>query len=95
MQIIRLRIIIKTMMNTVKYIRKNIFKVTQSDFADLVGVTQATVSRWEKDNETASPSLIDMRAIREAAQKRGIRWNDTYFFTALPPMRNSKKERAA
>lgn len=64
-------------MNALKHIRKNLFSVTQADFAAAVGVTQATVSRWESG---VSPSLDDMRSIRQAAEERNIDWDDRFFF---------------
>jgi len=66
-------------MNALKNIRKNVFAVTQAEFATVAGVTQATVSRWENG---VAPSLDDMRAIRTAAEERGVVWDDRYFFEA-------------
>ncbi|WP_113154760.1 helix-turn-helix transcriptional regulator [Nitratireductor sp. OM-1] len=67
-------------MNAIRYIRKEIFDATQVEFAALIGVTQASVSRWERD---VSPSLDDMRKIRLAAVQRGIDWDDGWFFQSL------------
>lgn len=64
-------------MSTLKHIRTNIFKVTQAEFASLAGVTQASVSRWEKG---VAPSLDEMRRIRGAAEDRKIEWDDSFFF---------------
>jgi len=68
------------MINNVQQIRKNIFQMTQRDFASLAGVTQATVSRWENADYTAEPTLSDIKAIREAAIARGLPWDDDYLF---------------
>ncbi|WP_409233677.1 helix-turn-helix domain-containing protein [Rhizobium sp. WCS2018Hpa-16] len=62
-----------------KHIRKNVFKVNQAEFSSLAGVTQATVSRWENGG---APSLDEMKAIRLAAEKRNIEWDDRFFFEA-------------
>lgn len=70
-------------MNALKNIRKNIFNVTQSEFSKIAGVSQAAVSRWENG---VAPSLEEMKAIRSAAQERGINWQDAYFFEALTPL---------
>jgi len=66
-------------MSTMKYIRTRIFALTQAEFASLVGVAQASVSRWENG---ASPSLNEMRQVRDAALGRGVAWDDRYFFEA-------------
>lgn len=64
-------------MNAIRHIRREIFKVTQAEFAALAGVTQASVSRWETGT---APSLDDMQSIRRAAADRGIEWQDEWFF---------------
>lgn len=64
-------------MNPLRHIRKNVFGVTQAKFAALVGVTQATVSRWENG---ISLDLTDMQAIRRAALARDLPWEDAWFF---------------
>ncbi|MET3925965.1 helix-turn-helix transcriptional regulator [Devosia sp. 2618] len=68
-------------MNPLLHIRKAVFKVKQTEFAAIARVGQASVSRWE--NGECSPSLDDMRLIREEAFKREIEWDDRYFF-AMP-----------
>lgn len=70
-------------MNTLRHIRKSVFKLTQQEFAAIAGVQQSTVSRWE--NGDAAPSLEEMAAIRRAAQERRIRWNDRLFFEGPTP----------
>lgn len=64
-------------MSTIKNIRTKVFGVTQAEFAALAGVTQASVSRWENG---VSPSLDEMKAIRSAAESRGVEWDDRFFF---------------
>lgn len=78
-------------MSPIRHIRKNIFKVTQADFATLVGVAQATVSRWEAGT---APSLDDMQAIRQAASKQKIKWKDDWFFS-VPAARATRQGEAA
>lgn len=80
-------------MNAIRYIRKTIFQVNQAEFASLAGVTQATVSRWEDDENGAAPSLDEMTAIRRAAAERGLDWSDAWFFEA--PASPSNEEQAA
>lgn len=64
-------------MNPVRYIRTHLFRVSQSDFAALIGRTQASVSRWESGGPFTNE---DMAAIRSAAVARQIDWSDRYFF---------------
>ncbi|MER8827200.1 helix-turn-helix domain-containing protein [Mesorhizobium sp. M0938] len=66
-------------MSAIRHIRREVFKVTQAEFAVLAGVTQASVSRWEAGG---APSLDEMQAIRKAAADREIAWNDAWFFEA-------------
>jgi len=64
-------------MNPIRYIRTNVFKVSQAEFAEIAKVRQGSVSRWENG---VSPSLEEMKNIRDAAKVRGIPWNDSWFF---------------
>lgn len=65
-------------MGPIEHIRKSVLGVTQADFGAIVGVTQATVSRWE--NGEGAPTLDEMTRIRTEAKARGIEWNDGWFF---------------
>src|SRR3546814_20212898 len=65
-------------MNTIKNIRTNVFRESQYAFALIAGVTQGTISRWEKGSR--EPELEQMKRIREEAMARGIDWNDALFF---------------
>ena len=65
-------------MRSFAHIRKAVFGVTQAEMASIVRVSQATVSRWEAGE--GSPTAKDMRRIRNSAIKRGLVWNDRWFF---------------
>lgn len=64
-------------MTRFQHIRKNVFCMTQAEFADLLGIRQGAVSMLE--SRDALPER-HQRTIREAAKRRGIEWNDTWFF---------------
>lgn len=70
-------------MNTVAHIRKTILGINQSALAAIAGATQATVSRWETGE--LSPDLSQLSAIREEVKRRGLQWNDAWFFEAPAP----------
>lgn len=65
-------------MNAMREIRKNVFKLTQKQFADLAGVPQSRVSRWETGE--SAPTLDELQVIRAAAKDRKIRLSDKVFF---------------
>lgn len=65
-------------MSNVRRIRKDLFRVSQSEFGAIAGVTQATVSRWEAG--LLSPSLPELDRIRSAAKARGVRLKSDDFF---------------
>ncbi|WP_127524647.1 helix-turn-helix transcriptional regulator [Mesorhizobium sp. Z1-4] len=73
--------IISALMSAIRHIRTEVFKLKQAEFAVAIGVSQSTVSRWEKG---VAPSLTEMQAIRSAAVERGYDWNDALFFEAPP-----------
>lgn len=77
-------------MNAILHIRKQVFRLKQREFAEVVGVQQSTVSRWERGE--SFPSLNEMRAIRAAARERGKRWQDRWFFE--PPVAPSQGDAA-
>lgn len=68
-------------MGPIEHIRRNILKETQTGFAAIAGVTQATVSRWETGE--FEPSRDELDRIRSEALARGLPWNDLWFF-AVP-----------
>jgi len=63
-------------MNPVIYIRKEVLGLSQEALAEIVGTTQPTVHRWEKEGRfphSAQPK------IRELGMAKG-EWSDTWFF---------------
>ena len=68
-------------MTPLVHIRKQVLKLSQRALADLVGTSQATVSRWERGE--LSPSLEEMARIRQEAKRLNLEWDDAWFFS--PP----------
>ena len=70
-------------MNPMRFIRTEVFGAdSQEKFAALVGVRQATVSRWETG--VHQPGFRELSRIRRAAETRGIAWDDAWFFDDRP-----------
>jgi len=71
--------------NPVVHIRTAVFGCkTQDAFAELLGTTQPTVSRWETWGRIPGHR---QGLVREAARKRGISWDDRWFFAVAPKRR--------
>jgi transcriptional regulator with XRE-family HTH domain len=68
-------------MNPIRDVRVRLFAITQQEMADIAGVRQPTVSRWERD--LLQPNLDALSRIRREALRRGLRWNDRLFFEAM------------
>lgn len=66
-------------MTPIRYIRRQVFGLTQSEFAAIAGVAQASVSRWESGMPLGQS---EMMAIRQEAARRDIPWDDRWFFEA-------------
>jgi hypothetical protein len=69
-------------MSMIKHIRKNVFDVSQAVFGEIAGTTQASVSRWETGELT--PNHTEMSRIRGEAIRRGLTWDDRWFFEPPP-----------
>lgn len=69
-----------TMSNPLVHIRRDVFRENQSRFARIAGVSQATISRWEKGEQ--EPTRDKLALIRDEARKRRIFWSDAWFFEA-------------
>lgn len=67
-------------MSTIRYIRKELLGVSQSELALIAETTQTTVSRWERGD--LFPDLSQLSRIRDAVKARGSQWRDEWFFEA-------------
>lgn len=72
------------------HIRQSIFGVKQSEFAAIAGVTQGTVSRWEQGRW--EPTREQLASIRDEAGRRGIEWDDGWFFEPVPAPQEARAE---
>jgi predicted transcriptional regulator len=69
-------------MNNIKWIRKQLFSVTQKEMAEIVGTTQTRLSRIE--NGEAEMRHSELSNLRTAAAKRfGGLWNDRLLFDPI------------
>lgn len=57
----------------IKRIREDLL-VTQTELAEMLGVTFATINRWERGHH--EPSIKQKRAIRALCRKKKILWED-------------------
>lgn len=69
-------------MENLRRIRKQLFRVSQVEFAEIAGVTQATVSRWESG--ILAPGLVELDRIRAAAKSRRLKLRAEEFFSEAP-----------
>lgn len=66
-------------MSVIAHIRKRVLEVTQVALAEMTGVTQATVSRWEKGE--LWPNHRELAIIRDAGRaKLPTEWEDNWLF---------------
>ena len=71
-------------MSAISRIRTEVLGLSQAALAAMTGVSQATVSRWEKGE--LHPSLPELEAIRTAARaKRPNEWSDSWLFEGPAP----------
>jgi transcriptional regulator with XRE-family HTH domain len=65
-------------MNAITHVRTSVLRMTQAAFAEVAGVKQATVSRWESGE--FDPGLDHLARIRREVIERGQPWDDSWFF---------------
>ncbi len=68
------------MKTAIQKIRCEIFGVTQVEMADILGTSQATISRWEAG--IGEPSLNHIQRVRAEALRRQLEWDDRLLFPA-------------
>ncbi len=70
------------MQSPIRIIRTHVLGLSQAALAQIAGTTQASVSRWEAGEQ--HPSHLELSAIRAEIVRRGIDWDDRWFFEAKP-----------
>jgi len=65
-------------MSSLRHIRKSVLGLSQAEMAAIADVSQGTVSKWE--NGELNPNRDEMSRIRDEARRRGLAWQDSWFF---------------
>lgn len=65
-------------MSPLQHIRINVFDASQAEMAELAGVTQSAVSKWESGARV--PLMTALINIRREARRRDLPWDDSWFF---------------
>lgn len=65
-------------MNPILHIRTNVLGITQAALAEIAGVTQPTISKWEAG--FAPPDFTALSRIRAHCKREGVRWKDDWLF---------------
>ena len=69
-------------MTTVRFIRVFVFRMSQQQFAAVLGTSQGRVSTWETSGRWPSVVVMDLVRLHGIAicAERGEAWNDSWFF---------------
>lgn len=65
----------------IRYMRREVFGVTQEELAAVGGVSRPRISRYESGLE--DPPYRFMARLRAEAKRRGLSWDSDWFFS--PP----------
>lgn len=61
-----------------RWVRRNVFGVTQDGLAEIGGVSRPRISRYETGAD--EPPFKFLRSLREEAAKRGLSFSGDWFF---------------
>lgn len=67
-------------MNPILHIRKHVLGLSQGAFAQIAGVSQGTVSKWEAGE--FEPDRAQLSLIRAHVIESGKPWDDSWVFEA-------------
>ena len=65
-------------MRALRRIRQEVFELTLAQMAEIAGVSQATLSKWENGIHPADFEAV--ARIRDEATCRGLTWDDAWLF---------------
>lgn len=65
-------------MTPMLHVRKAVLGISQAEMARIALVSQGTVSKWEAGE--LEPNRDQLGLIRSDIQRRGIEWDDGWFF---------------
>lgn len=63
--------------NPARFVRKTVFKMTQKQLGELIGVSQGAVKKYEQKGRFSANA---QEAILTAADQKGITFNPAWFF---------------
>lgn len=69
-------------MTPMLYVRKRVLGLTQAEMAEIAKARQGTVSKWE--NGELEPDRAQLGLVRAEIDRRGIAWDDRWFFEVPP-----------
>lgn len=73
----------------VKFVRMKL-ELSQKALAEELGVTYATISRWENDNRT--PQMATLGKFYNFCERRGIAFDNARELSRTPPAKGANSE---
>lgn len=69
-------------LTTVRFVRTFVFRMSQEEFAALLGTSQGRVSTWESTGRWPSMVVMDLARMhgKRICAERGEVWSDSWFF---------------
>ncbi|CAN1564722.1 Cro/C1-type helix-turn-helix domain [Caulobacteraceae bacterium] len=68
-------------MSPIRFVRSVVLGLTQAEFARLLGVREAAVSKWETGRVVDLPIGSKIRpAVLKIVEERGLPWQDSWLF---------------
>jgi transcriptional regulator with XRE-family HTH domain len=71
-------------MSPLFHIRRDVLCISQVEMGEIVGASQATISRWEAG--TLEPDRAQLARIRREVKRRKLKWKDAWLFEPYAPV---------